>query len=221
MALMVERIVDGGVRAEEALGGSSRFEPLQFALSSSHRLMRILGPIVSPAPLFVRAAQPSLAERRGVRAQLVGDQQFRREALLLEKLAHQSQRRLAVAPALYQHVEHLALVIDGTPEIHLPTGNPDHHLVQMPPVTRPRATPAQPSGDRRAEFQHPTPHRFIGEVEPALGEQLLDVSVAQGEAEIEPDRVLDDLAGKAMAVIAERWHAATLTYEPPCAIPLA
>jgi hypothetical protein len=58
MALMVERIVYGGVHAKEALGGSSRFEALQLALSSSHRLMRILGPIVPPEPLFVRAAQP-------------------------------------------------------------------------------------------------------------------------------------------------------------------
>jgi hypothetical protein len=33
--------------------------------------------------------QPQTLERRGVRAQLVGDQQFWRKALLLEKLAHQ------------------------------------------------------------------------------------------------------------------------------------
>jgi hypothetical protein len=37
------------------------------------------------------------------------------------------------------------------------------------------------------------------------------VAVAQGEAEIEPDRVLDDLRRKAMAAIAERSHAATVT----------
>ena len=57
MALKVEDIMDGGMHAEKALGGSSRFEPLHFALSSSHCLMRILGPIVFPEPLFVRAAQ--------------------------------------------------------------------------------------------------------------------------------------------------------------------
>jgi hypothetical protein len=45
------------------------------------------------------------------------DQQFRREALLLEQLAHQPQRRPSVAPTLNQHVEDLALVIDGTPQI--------------------------------------------------------------------------------------------------------
>jgi hypothetical protein len=49
--------VYGSVHAEEALGGSSGFEPLHLALSSSHHLMRILGPIVLPEPLFVRTGQ--------------------------------------------------------------------------------------------------------------------------------------------------------------------
>ena len=39
MALKVEGVVDRGMHAEEALGRSSRFEPLHFALSSPHRLM--------------------------------------------------------------------------------------------------------------------------------------------------------------------------------------
>jgi hypothetical protein len=58
MALKTEGIVDGGMHAEESLSGSSRFEPLHLALSSSHRLMRILGAIVLPEPLFMRAGQP-------------------------------------------------------------------------------------------------------------------------------------------------------------------
>ena len=57
MALKVEVIVDSGMHAEEALGGSSRFEPLHLALSSSHHLMRVFGPIVTPKPLFVPTAQ--------------------------------------------------------------------------------------------------------------------------------------------------------------------
>jgi hypothetical protein len=47
MALKTKGIVDGGIHAEEARGGSSRFEPLHLALSLSHRLMRILGGIIS------------------------------------------------------------------------------------------------------------------------------------------------------------------------------
>jgi hypothetical protein len=58
MALKVEGIVDGGMHAKEALGGSSRLEALHLALSSSHHLMRVFGPIVPPEPLFMRAGQP-------------------------------------------------------------------------------------------------------------------------------------------------------------------
>jgi hypothetical protein len=41
VALQIEGIVDGGVHTEEALGGSSRLEPLQLALASSDCLMCI------------------------------------------------------------------------------------------------------------------------------------------------------------------------------------
>jgi hypothetical protein len=57
MALNVEGVVDGGVHAEEALGGSSRLEALHLALSPPHRLMRVFGPIVSPESLFMGAGQ--------------------------------------------------------------------------------------------------------------------------------------------------------------------
>src|SRR6516165_476554 len=90
----------------------------------------------------------------------------------------------------------------------------DHHLVKMPAVARPRATPAQPSRDRGTELQHPTPHRFIGDVEPAFGQQLLDIAVAKGEAKVEPNRVLDDLGREAMATVAERGHADILADQP-------
>jgi len=93
VALKVEGVVNGGVHAEEALGGSSRLEPLHLALSSSHGLMRILRPIVVPEPLLVLTGQLEMPERRAIGAQLVGDQQFRGKPLLLEQLAHQPQRR--------------------------------------------------------------------------------------------------------------------------------
>ena len=57
MALKIEGVVNGGMHAEEALGRSSRFEPLHLALSSPYRLMRILGAIVLPEPLLMKAGQ--------------------------------------------------------------------------------------------------------------------------------------------------------------------
>src|SRR6202030_3077825 len=44
-------------------------------------------------------------------------------------------------------------------------------------------------------------------VEPSFGQELLDIAIAQSEAEIEPDRVLDDLGRKAVAEVAEPSHA--------------
>ena len=105
MALKVEGVVNRTVHAEEALGGPSRLESLQLALASSGCLMRILRPIVFPKPLLMPTGQSKTPERGGVGAPLVGDQQFRHEALLLEQLAHQPQRRPTVASALDQHVE--------------------------------------------------------------------------------------------------------------------
>jgi hypothetical protein len=81
---------------------------------------------------------------------------------------------------------------------------------------RARAWAALPqlARDQRAKFQHPAPHRFIGDVKPTLGQQFLDVSVAQGEAEIQPDRVLDDLGREAMTAVGERSHLDILSGTP-------
>ena len=59
------------------------------------------------------------------------------------------------------------------------------------------------------------PHRFIRDIEPALGQQVLDIAVAQGEAKIQPNRVLDDLGREAMTAVTERSHVDILTYSPP------
>jgi hypothetical protein len=102
--------------------------------------MRVLRPVVFPKPLLMSTGQSQTSERAGVGAQLVGDQQFRHEALLLEQLTHQPQGRPTIAAALDQHVENFALVIDGTPQIQPLAGDAHHHLVQMPAIARPRTS---------------------------------------------------------------------------------
>jgi hypothetical protein len=133
--------------------------------------MGILRAIVLPEPLLMGAGQTKVPERCSVGGELVGDQQFRREAQFPEELAHQAQRRPLVAPALNQHVEDLALMIDGAPQVHPLAGDPYDHLVEVPSLARMWAAAPQIARDHRTEFQHPTPHRFVGHVEPALGQE--------------------------------------------------
>ena len=61
---------------------------------------------------------------------------FGAKPLLSEKLAHQPQRRPGVGENLDQHVEDLAFVVDGTPEVHPLAGDPNNHLVQLPSIAR-------------------------------------------------------------------------------------
>jgi hypothetical protein len=48
VALKVERVMDGSMHIEKALGRASRLEPLHFTLSPSYTLVRVLGAIVRP-----------------------------------------------------------------------------------------------------------------------------------------------------------------------------
>ena len=51
---------------------------------------------------------------------------------------------------------------------------------------------AKLSGEQRPEFQNPSSHRFVGDIQTALGEQILDVAIAEREANIKPIGVPDD-----------------------------
>src|SRR5216684_1758735 len=63
------------------------------------------------------------------------------------------------------------------------------------------SAPSKPSRDHRSELQHPASDGLIGYVEPALGEEILDISIAEGETQVEPDSMLDDDRGKAVAAV--------------------
>ena len=119
-----------------------------------------------------------MLEGSAVRAQLVSRHRLRREALLAEQLAHQLDGRRLVSTTLDQDLEDLAFVIDGTPQIHVLARDPDDHFVEMPAIARSRTARSQALRDRRSEFEHPTANALVGQVEPTLGKQLLDIAIA-------------------------------------------
>src|SRR5580704_1760466 len=136
--------------------------------------MRILGPIVLAQAPLVASRQSDFGLCRAVRAKLVGHQNIRREALFLEQLAHEFHGCSLVAPALHKKVENLAFVVNRAPEPELPARDRHGHLIEMPPRGWPRASTAKFSGEQGPEFQYPSPHRFVGDIQSALGEQILD-----------------------------------------------
>jgi hypothetical protein len=59
----------------------------------------------------------------------------------------------------------------------------------------------QPPGVLRSELDTPQPDRFVADSNTSLGQQIFDISVAQGEAVVEPHRVTDNLRWKPVSLV--------------------
>ena len=107
---------------------------------------------------------------------------------LVEKLL-----RGVLVPPLHQDVECHAVLIHRPPEIVPLLIDRDAHFVQMPLITRPRTPASELKGIRLAAFPTLLTDRFVGDDDATDEEDLFHITVAQREAEIQPDSVADDL----------------------------
>ena len=134
VAAEMEEVVDLVMGGEETLCLPSRLEALHLPLSSSRRLVRILGPVVQALVLAVLDTGHHLPLRGAVAGELVSNHDAGRPALPLQQLAQQALRRTLVAPALDQHVEHHPGLIHRAPEPVLYPGDLDSDLIEVPLV---------------------------------------------------------------------------------------
>src|SRR5881275_529546 len=81
----------------------------------------------------------------------------------------------------------------------------------MPGGMRLRPHRPQTPGDHRSEHLYPAPDRFVRNIDAALSQQFFDIPEAQGEAEIEPHSVLNDLGREPVAGIGQDFHPAAST----------
>lgn len=100
--------------------------------------------------------------------------------MALQRLLHETQRRGFVPLLRDVTLEHLAFVIDGTPEIMHLTIYPDVHLVEVPLPVPEAAHPPHPlaaniSRKQWPEPVPPEPHCFMTNVDPALEQQILHI----------------------------------------------
>lgn len=75
------------------------------------------------------------------------------------------------------------------------------HLVKMPAGVGSWSRSSEPAGVGCAELQHPAPDSLIRNVDLTLEKEILDISKAQWELEIQPDGMLNDLGWKAVSAI--------------------
>ncbi len=169
--------------------------------------MGVFGAVVllhSAGSVPVREVQ--FARRRPVGFQAVRRDRLRAYGRALQQFPHQFQRRFGVAAFLNQHVENGSLVIDGPPEVHALA--PDFHdnLIQMPAARRASVLTPEVGGELGTERVGPLADRLVSDVDAAMGEQLLNAAVAEGEAVVQPDRVADDVRRKPVALVGNGVH---------------
>src|SRR3954447_25988261 len=136
---------------------------------------------------------------RTVARQLVGDHDARRPALPLQQLAQQALGSALIPPALDQHVEDDAVLVDRAPQPVLLAGYFQHDFIEMPFVSSSRQTPPDPVGEVLAELEPPLPHALLADDDAACGQHLLDHAQAEREAEVQPYRVADHLRWETVA----------------------
>jgi hypothetical protein len=183
------------------------FEPLLLALSSADREVRILNAVVLPEPARpVQVPQIQLIQSGPVRRQPVGRDCLRLDRLVVQEAPQKSERSLCVPSSLDHKVEDLAFVVDGPPKVHPLAANPADHLIQVPARRRSWPTPPQAPGDQRPEFDGPAADRLVADLDPALRQQLLDVSKTETESKIQPHSMADHISRKPVTFERDLLH---------------
>jgi hypothetical protein len=186
---------------------------LHLSFSPPYRDVRAFGAIVQSMTHFMKVTEAQVTECSAVGLQLVRHDLCRTYTLFPRQFPHKSKGGPLVPALLDQDVKDLALTINSAPQIHLLASNIHKDFVQVPDVERGIAAPADPASIGSSEFQNPQTNRFVTDIDTALDEQVLYISVAHGEAEVEPYGLPDNVRVKAVASVRDFAHTTIVSAE--------
>jgi hypothetical protein len=158
--------------------------------------MGVLTPVIEIATLAVFYPGQDLPLRRAIALELIGNDDPRDILTALEQLTEKLLRRLLIAAALHQNVEHVVVLVDGTPQVMALAIDRQEDFIQMPFVSRARPSVLQLIGVVLPKLQTPLADGLVRHSDAALKQELLYVAVAQREAIIQPDSRLMISPGK-------------------------
>ncbi len=182
-----EQILDDAVHRCEPLQVGGRLEPAHLPLALTSRLMRDRRSVVFVLPSTVDHGRHHGTMRGRVAAELVCDQPARLAALSSQQLAEEPFGRPSIAPRLHQDVEHVAVLVHGTPQILLPPLDPHEQFVQIPGVALAAPAVSQPPRIGESERHTPLPNRLVGYGDTPFSEEILNLPETQAEPVVEPD----------------------------------
>jgi len=134
--------------------------------------------------------------------QLIRDNDAGHVLQALEQRAKALLRGLRVAPLLDEDVQDVVVLIHRAPQGMAFTIDRQKPFIQMPCITRLRATATQPIGVILPKLPAPLADGFVGHGDAAFQQECLYVAVAPGEVRVEPDPVTDDFTREAVILVA-------------------
>ncbi len=126
------------------------------------------GPIVGVASGVVDDGGHDRPLRCSVAPQSVGDQPPGLASLTFQQFAEEAYSRTPIATPLDKDVDHVAVLVDRTPEIVSLALDGHEEFVQVPGVAQATLSPLEGTGVLRAEFPTPLPNALVGDNDPPL-----------------------------------------------------
>jgi len=198
------KVSNFGVQVEEFLRSFPPLESLLLSFLTPCRSVRLLNDVVALGCgdhlLVVDVSQArDLSNRGPVAAKLIGMDDLW-DIIFSQQPDQEGFRRFGVTMPLKGEVKHETMLVHGLPESVSNAIDAGAHLVEMPPGTPPGFPVAQVFREEGSEFNAPLAQSLVAELDTALVEQFLNVSVTQWEAMVEPDSMLDDGHGETVAI---------------------
>ena len=184
--------------ADESLRLKDGLEPPHSSLPDPGPLMRQLGPIVRVPTGIVRSAGQQLTVGHCITSQFVRHDRSRLAAQAREQAPKEAPGGCRVSSFLKQYVDDFTILVHGPAQVPLLASYPDKNFVQEEAVTVAAVSAPQSMCVPGSELVAPEADRLVGDEDPLPSQEVLDVSMAEVEAVVEPDGVLNDLRRKSV-----------------------
>ena len=166
--------------------------------------MRDFSSIVRVLSCVVGHRRQNFTVRCRIAPQLVRHQPPRYGALPLQEPTKEPFSRAGVAISLNEYVDHVPILVDSPPEIVTPTLDGHEDFIQVPHVAEPTLATLEISCVFRSKLPAPLPDRLVGDDNPPLRQEFLDIAEAQGKPMVKPNTVADDFVREPVTAVAIR-----------------
>ena len=128
--------------------------------------MRYFRSVVGGLVLAMFNARHHLFFRRGIASKFVRSHFNRGSFLAFQQLTEEAFGGTPIAARLEQDVDHIAVLVDGAPEIMLLALDSQEEFIQVPRIAQPTLSPLEGTGVFGTELPTPLSDGFVGDQDP-------------------------------------------------------